>query len=139
MAATNLFQYAHMFLSHSMNGRQLLALDAMKLERMGIHDEFHRKMILSCINELIGNSETVSIKSTLIRMGSTLLTLGQNPWKLWLWNRELWRLIVTDCIPRTLGWAWNNGRWSAVFQPKSSFSDQMSIWLEILSGQFCVT
>ena len=67
-----------MFLSHSMNGRQLLALDAMKLEHMGIHDEFHRKMILSCINELIGNSETVSIKSALMRMGSTQLTLGQN-------------------------------------------------------------
>ena len=51
-----------MFLSHSMNGRNLLALDGTKLEHMGIHDEIHRKMILCCINELIGNSETVSMK-----------------------------------------------------------------------------
>lgn len=66
MAATNLFQYAHMFYSHTMNGRKLLALDAMKLEHMGIHDEIHRKMILCCINELIGNSETVSIENLVI-------------------------------------------------------------------------
>ena len=50
-----------MFLSISMNGRILLSLDEMKLVQMGIHDEFHRKMILCCVNELIGNSETVSM------------------------------------------------------------------------------
>ena len=61
MTATNLTQYAHMFLSNSMNGRILLGLDEMKLVQLGIHDEFHRKMILSCVNELIGNSETVSV------------------------------------------------------------------------------
>jgi hypothetical protein len=60
MTATNLTQYAHMFISHSINGRILLGLEEIKLDQMGIHDEFHRKMILSCINELIGNSETVS-------------------------------------------------------------------------------
>ncbi len=69
MAATNQFQYAHMFLSHSMNGRKLLGLDEMKLAHMEIHDEFHRKMILACINELIGNSETVGLHHILFISG----------------------------------------------------------------------
>lgn len=60
MAATNLFEYAHMFLSYAVNGKILLGLDAIQLGNMGIHDEFHRKMILCCVNELIGTSETVS-------------------------------------------------------------------------------
>ena len=46
---------------HSMNGSKLLNLDTSKLTQMGIHDEFHKKMILSCVDELIGNSETVSL------------------------------------------------------------------------------
>lgn len=60
MAAANLFQYAHMFLFHKINGRKLLGLDAGKLDSLGIYDEFHIKMILTCIEALIGNSETVS-------------------------------------------------------------------------------
>lgn len=61
MAAAKLFEYAHTFIKHNMSGAKLLNIDELYLTNMGICDEFHRKMILVCIGELVGNSETVSI------------------------------------------------------------------------------
>lgn len=58
MAAAKLFEYAHTFIKHNMSGAKLLNIDELYLTNMGICDEFHRKMILVCIGELVGNSET---------------------------------------------------------------------------------
>ena len=60
MAAINLFEYANTFKQNGINGRTLLNIDDIRLSNLGISDEFHRKMILVCVGELIGNSETVS-------------------------------------------------------------------------------
>ena len=60
MAAINLLQYANIFIHYNVVGRTLINFDQTRLVSMGIYDEFHQKMILACIGELLGNSEKVS-------------------------------------------------------------------------------
>lgn len=52
MAALNLYRYVELFKAKEIQGQELVMLDEEKLQGMGILDEFHRKALLVCIDEL---------------------------------------------------------------------------------------
>ncbi|XP_052832107.1 uncharacterized protein LOC106879157 [Octopus bimaculoides] len=52
MAALNLYRYAELFRDKNINGMELKNIDEEKLMEMGIKDEFHKKSLLVCIDEL---------------------------------------------------------------------------------------
>ncbi|XP_023930184.1 phosphatidylinositol 3-kinase regulatory subunit gamma-like isoform X4 [Lingula anatina] len=54
MAALNLYRYVELFKRNNIKGKDLMTLDESKLEVMGILDDFHRKAILVCIDDLCG-------------------------------------------------------------------------------------
>ncbi|XP_076440880.1 phosphatidylinositol 3-kinase regulatory subunit alpha-like isoform X2 [Babylonia areolata] len=56
MAALRLFRYSEVFRDRSVTGRDLLNMDEDKLHEMGIKDDFHRKSILVCVDELCGRN-----------------------------------------------------------------------------------
>lgn len=52
MAALNLYRYAELFKLKNIKGENLIELNESRLQEMPIHDDFHRKSILICIDEL---------------------------------------------------------------------------------------
>lgn len=54
LAALNLYRYAELFREQNIAGTDLKSMDEKKLVEMGIQDEFHKKSLLVCIDELCG-------------------------------------------------------------------------------------
>ena len=51
---TNMFDYALLFLQKSVTGSKLRQLNHKKLQSLGVDDTLHRKMIMACIEEVLG-------------------------------------------------------------------------------------
>eukprot|EP00043_Microstomoeca_roanoka_P017898 m.188419 g.188419 ORF g.188419 m.188419 type:complete len:948 (+) comp16723_c4_seq1:196-3039(+) len=60
MVATKLFDYATLFLEKGVNGAKLMSLNHKKLQSLGVDDTPHRKMIMACIEEVLGQSTTTA-------------------------------------------------------------------------------